>query len=701
MSQAMLLVYGWGNVGASIGFAILWLTALRFGRLGEAGTAFLWATAMSAIWCGLMAFTLATNMPSPVLLSLAETLRTASWILFLGIILARSWRWGMPLTYSLVLMFSLGLVLMVQVAVDGLRLAGGGELFTAIMSTIDGFSIFSHLFVAIGGMLLVHNLFVNVEPSQRWGVGLLCIALAALFIFDFNLYLFMLMGRAADSFLAARGIINLMAVPLIALSLKRDRVWKFDLRLSRQAVFTSLSLVAVGGYLVLIAAGFYVLQLLHGNLAALLQIILLFSATILLVILAFSGRVRGWIRVKISKHFFAYKYDYRTEWLRFIATIGGRQQGTGSLHERVIKAVGDIVDSPGGTLWLPGPGDETMFVVGARWNFRTAAQGAEAVSGPFVKFLSDRQRIVNFDELRAGLGDYGGLTLPDWAHETTKSWLAIPLLHGGKLSGFLVLEHPRAAHALNWEDFDLLKTIGRQAASYLAEQASQKALLEAQQFDAFNRRFAFIMHDIKNLVSQLSLISRNAEVHADNPVFQKDVMLTVRDSVTKMNELLARLGQHHTGRSERRSVDLAGLIADALKSKSCQHTALHFVNNTQGAVIETDVERLEQVVQHLLQNAIDACPDKDITVRLSGPLNGALTIEIADAGKGMSEDFIMNELFTPFRSTKSGGFGIGAYEAREIVRTLGGKLSVESCTGQGTVFRILLPSKTVEQAVAA
>ena len=95
----------------------------------------------------------------------------------------------------------------------------------------------------------------------------------------------------------------------------------------------------------------------------------------------------------------------------------------------------------------------------------------------------------------------------------------VPLVHLDTMVGFILIERTLAPRMLNWEDFELLRTLGRQAASYIAETSTQMALDEANKFDEFNRRFSFIMHDIKNLVSQLSLVARNAERHAENPAF--------------------------------------------------------------------------------------------------------------------------------------------------------------------------------------
>jgi signal transduction histidine kinase len=80
-----------------------------------------------------------------------------------------------------------------------------------------------------------------------------------------------------------------------------------------------------------------------------------------------------------------------------------------------------------------------------------------------------------------------------------------------------------------------------------------------------------------------------------------------------------------------------------------------------------------------------------VTVRVSQQ-DGSVAIVIADKGVGMDSDFIRNRLFQPFSSSKPGGFGIGAFEARSLIAAMGGRLSVDSQPGQGTTFTILLPA---------
>ena len=72
--------------------------------------------------------------------------------------------------------------------------------------------------------------------------------------------------------------------------------------------------------------------------------------------------------------------------------------------------------------------------------------------------------------------------------------------------------------------------------------------------------------------------------------------------------------------------------------------------------------------------------------------NGQVVVKFIDTGCGMDEDFIRNNLFRPFKSTKGKkGMGIGVYEAREIINALGGSIEVESKVDTGTCFTVTLP----------
>jgi putative PEP-CTERM system histidine kinase len=270
-------------------------------------------------------------------------------------------------------------------------------------------------------------------------------------------------------------------------------------------------------------------------------------------------------------------------------------------------------------------------------------------------------------------------------------WAGIPLIHHDRMVGMVLLASPEYRRPLDWEDFDLLRTAGRQAASSLAEAHSQEALSNAQRFEEFNRRFAFILHDVKNLLSQLSLLSRNAERHADNPEFRADMIATLKGSVGKMNDLLARLSPHSSARVQRMDAQpLRPILTSAIAAKRGDHD-VRLIGDTK-LWANADAAALEQAIGHLIQNAVEACsPTNPITVRASAK-DSTVAITIADKGIGMDPDFVRNQLFQPFSSSKAGGFGIGAFEARSLILAMGGRLGVDSRPGKGTTFTILLPA---------
>jgi putative PEP-CTERM system histidine kinase len=665
---------------AGLAFWLIW-------RPGRAPAA-LWlalACSATALWAGSFVFAARFGGGFLDAVSPLETLRTAAWIAFLVVLLAPSWRLAERTAPSFVIAVVLGALVALQLAVDLADDFGIVPMRQARPADAAWLFVLARLAAAIGGLLLVHNLYVNALPSHRWSIRLLCIGLAGVFGYDLNLYTLALLGGLEADLLNARGIANALVVPLLAISAARTAQWR--VQVSRRVALQTFSLGVVGAYLMAMAVAAYALRLVGGDWARLAQIALLFGGAVLGAVVVFSGKFRASARVWIAKHFFAYKYDYREEWLRFIATVSRTDDGLGGIEERVVQGMAQVVDSPGGALFTPTDG---AFGMRARWNWRGFAPDRVDAGSDFAAFLADTGRIADIDEMRDGRGDYGGAAAPPFLDVDPDAWLVVPLPHLDRLAGFVVLQRSLALRELNWEDYDLLRTVGRQSASYIAERASQTALEEAKKFDEFNRRFAFIMHDIKNLVSQLALLARNAERHADNPEFRADMIATLKGATAKMNDLLARLSQHNTGRAVIESVDL-GRLLDAIVAAKRGGSVPVTLTAAAGVAVAADRNRLEQVFAHLIQNAIDATTgDKMVEVVLVSR-GGDAVVTIRDQGCGMSPAFVRDDLFQPFRSTKAGGFGIGAYEAREILRGLGGRLDVVSREGEGSVFTATLP----------
>lgn len=619
----------------------------------------------------------------------AETARYAGWIIFLSSFLTQYWASVGKIAYSRTAPMLVAGALGLAFGLDAIMALGNLGILP-FYAFVPKMVLLGRLALAVAGSFLVDNLYRNTAPHNRWSIRLLCLGLGSIFVFDFLFYADAVLSKSFSSSLyEARGAINALIVPLIAISAARNPNWSLDVFVSRGVVLHSASLIASGIYLLIMGiAGFY-LRDVGGRWGGILQVSFWFGAVLLLLVTVFSGQFRARLRVLVNKHFFNYKYDYREEWLRFIHTLSSSDHGIG-LRPRVIKAMADIVDSPGGALWIAE--EPAWFSRAAVWNFRAAVNGVEERSGEFCQFLQKTSWIIDLDDVDPDTGLFENCRIPDWLRADGRAWLIVPLIHHGSLSGFILLERPLAAKELNWEDFDLFKTLGIQVASYLAEQDTEKALAEARQFEAFNQRFAFIMHDIKNLVSQLSLLASNADKHAGNPEFQKDMVLTVKESVGRMTQLLTRLNSlSETTATNKEPVDLSGLLQRLVARLGKRSLTIGADIPDEAIFVEADAVQLENVFTHVIQNAVDAVDGQGkVAVTLTRD-SGFVLVAIKDNGPGMTADFVREELFKPFKSTKESGYGIGAYESRQLVRSFGGNLGVDSIVGEGTVITIRLP----------
>ena len=680
-----------GFSAAAVAYAAVSLLMLTSWRRGPLGAWLIAACVLTAVWSAAAAFQAIRPGAVDIFVSVLELARSGGWIAFLVAILIPTWENGGAARFRMIVPVAVSALCISIALID---IFGHGWLGLAIGGITVDIGLFGRLILALIGLMLVENLFANTAPHRRWSIKYLSFGVAALFAYDFFMYSeAALFQRLNEGLVEARGLINAVVVPLIAVSATRNPSWSLDLFVSRRFIFRSATLIGAGCYLLMMAGvGFYLRQF-GGEWGAAVQATFIFAAIVSLVIVSSSGTARSRLRVIINKHFFNYKYDYRDEWLRLITTISS-QQTVGGLPDRVIEAMAAIVDSPEGALWQRKDGDR--FDLLATWNCR-ARDGVLRARADFSSFVERRQWVVDLVDLRRRPDQYENLNVPDWIDEIPRSWLLIPLMHLDRLTGILVLGRPRAPQELNWEDYDLLKTAGRQAASYLEEHSTARSLTQSQQFDKFNRRFAFVIHDIKNLTSQLSLMLENAKKHKANPAFQEDMLETIHESVEKMKRLIVRLHDDEGSESTRDRIDLDGFLDAVVEQSALPEGRLIYDTLGREFPVIADEERLRTVLAHLIDNAFEAAgPTGTVRIGLAAR-DGEAVIDVVDDGPGMDPEFVRKDLFRPFRSTKSDGFGIGAFECREYIRDMGGLLEVESRLGAGTTVHITLPAESVSR----
>ena len=553
----------------------------------------------------------------------------------------------------------------------------------------------SSLALAVIGLVLVEQLFRNLREDSRWGAKPACLGLAVTFAFDLYLYsTAVLFGRLDTDAESIRGAVHLLALPLLFVASRRRSDWIGKLQVSRSLAFHSATLLLVGGYLLFMSAIGYYVRYFGGNWGRALQLGLLAAALVGLTVLMLSGSLRSRLRVFVGKHFFSYRYDYRVEWLRFTAMLStsGSPQEVGSL---VVRGLANMVECPAGSLWTR-TGSDGSFRQTARWNL-PAVDDREPVDSPFCDFLSQQGWVIDVDEYRNSPRRYGALALPAWLLGSSNLWLVVPLPAGDELLGFVTLARPRTPMDLNWEVRDLLKTASRQAAGFLAQMHATEALLEARKFDAFNRMSAFVVHDLKNIVTQLSLMMKNAQRLHANPEFQQDMLLTVESSLEKMRRLMLQLREGATPPGGTLGVELAPILRRLLAMAEGRGRSFQ-VDCAEALATRGHDERLERVLGHLVHNALDATPPEGRICVRAARVSGQIKVEVEDNGIGMSEEFMQNKLFRPFSSTKHSGMGIGLYESSQYMRELGGSIAVDSLAGRGTVVTLLMPAFEIRAA---
>ncbi len=502
-------------------------------------------------------------------------------------------------------------------------------------------------------------------------------------------------GSAPSGVLLVSGVVSVVSAFTILFAVYQAPQWSLEIFVSPQPRgYVPRLFAAVGAMLLTLAVWSWFRGLPPGR-AQWFSVLLILSVGIPVSVLLFSQTLSARMRVVFSKHFLPFRYDYREEWLRLIDTLASPENRL-PLPERAIQAVAQIVGSPAGVLWML-RSDKGPYVCSANWNTRLWSEAHVSPDDQVLEFMCKRQWILDTAELKRDPGLYDGLTRPDWLEHFPDGLLVVPLISHEDLIAFVVLFQSSSAFRLTYEEIDLLRTSGRQVAAHLAQYEADQKLAESKQFEAFNRLTAFVMHDLKNLIAQQSLVVKNAARHKNNPAFFEDAVATVENSVVRMNKLLQQLQGGEAGAGPREKVRLASILSEAVGRCGSRKPSPHWKEEALDLFAYVDREGFTSVLAHVIRNAQEATgQDGQVNIGLVREKGDAL-ITVKDNGCGMEPEFIRDRLFRPFDSTKgSQGMGIGAYQARALVVDSGGVMEVQSTPGKGSCFFIRMPAVAVD-----
>ena len=635
------------------------------------------ACVAASVWAGSVALALPAPWPS-----VFEALRSGTWI---AVLAALAVRFGdaqaRPIARRFVWAGIAATAFAIATALPG----------PDVLPTLGSPTLLGPLALALLVVMAAENLYRNAEDAVRWHVILPCIALAGLASFDVVLHADAALNRAySRPLLDARAILTILAMPLLAVASARDRRWKRNPPISRPVVFHGATLIFAGTFLVGVGAAGEALRHLEADWTRAAQASLLAGAVLVLVVAVSSRSIRSHARRLFADHFFASRFDYRREWLRCVATLSAHAADP---QGRAIIAIADPVDSPAGLLLLHESGAAGMQWSGS-WNLPLSPVVVPP-DHPLFTALGEGGRICT--EVPADLvALYGPL------------WLGVPLLHHREgLLGAVLLAPPRAPFRLDDEAFDLLRAVGREVAMFLAERRAAERLHDQRGLQEYASRFAFVAHDVKTVGHQLSMLLTNAEDHMDDPEFREDMLLTVGASAQRIAALIARLRQPAEAAV---SPGSPAMCTDALERVRALLPQLSHPVLLEGedALAENPIaiapDAFDSALRHLVDNAVEASPGQ-APVRLAARREANhLVLDIIDRGEGMTPDFVRDTLFRPLISAKPGGSGIGAWQARDLLRSAGGDLVALSEPGVGTVMRLTVPIADVRggnEALAA
>ena len=671
------------QIVASFSFLILTVFSLAGLNKKTTGKLLLLASLTSLVWSLALLFQAQLTLISLPLRFTFEIIKNGLWWLLLIRILGLNLKDIRTAPFSLlsIILFSTGFIFFFVIT----NLWTDGLLMNTSKSIFSG-----QILLCLSGLIFIEQILRNTRANRLFHIKYICLGLGIFFSYDLLLYAHaILFNQINYDIWNARGLVNALAVPFIILGSNRNTDTPLKFNLSGDFVFYTGTAFFAGIYLLTMSGIGYFIKVFGGTWGGPLSIFFIALILTILTVLLFSGKIRTNVKVFISRHLFNYKYDYREEWIRITRTLSSTDEHS-SLGYRSITALAHIVGSNGGALWISN--SENAFQFYSTQLLAEPEIRIEPFDSPFSQFLLNKHWVIDLYALKQNKNSYDHLQIPSWLESLgDEAWLVAPLVYSQSVYGFIVLNKPLAKISLDAEDHDLIKIAGSQIASELVLQQIMEELSKAKQFDAFNQMSAFIVHDIKTLISQLSLMVKNAEKHKKNPDFIEDMIKTTDHSVKKMSGLLEKLNKD--GLDEKLElINLSEALQNIVNERCTMKPEPVFLSCIETQQIKANKDEIMSVFNHLIQNAQDAThPDGSIEVALFKHYNDA-RITIKDTGAGMSQEYIEKHLFQPFKSSKGvAGMGIGVYQCKKYINKIGGKINVQSKPGCGTEFVIEIP----------
>ncbi len=608
-------------------------------------------------------------------------------ILLLSIMLSRKSPFDINFLTKLALVLSIGFPLSIfTIGKDNFFFAPDLQTERILFLTKSGYYFYLGIMLYfIYALINLEATFVSSRGSERWRLkfifmGLLCMVAMEIFYTSQAL----LYRTINLNILPARSIVFMVGAILIGYS-KLFRGNNVAISVSRFVVYRSIALLSVGLYLIVLGMVGEGLKYTGINYSENLLLIFGFLFGVAVFTVLFSEQVRRKIKVLINKHFYAHKHDYRNKWLDFTERLS-RCRNTNEIE----RAITETYRETFGLRWT------TLYVLDRKKGiYRPTGSTGNAVeyslkeNTGLIEYFKEKKRVFNSetDEYIPDAGEQEFI-------KATGALLIIPLQNNGNIEGLVLCGEQLVREELTFEDYDLMKTLAKQATLALLNQRLSEEISETRQLAAVARVSSFVLHDLKNMTSTLSLMLDNANEYIDDPEFQQDMIGTLKSTVNKMKSLMNRLREI----PEKQQIsavhsDLAVLVEDVLSEFPSLNGGVRISKELKKAPAMVDTEEIKKVLLNIVLNAIEATAPSggDIFIE-TGTEEGNSFVRVSDTGSGMTEEFMKEHLFRPFRTTKKKGLGIGLYQCKQIVEAHKGTIKVKSALNRGTEVTILIPA---------
>ncbi len=566
-------------------------------------------------------------------------------------------------------------------------------LVPTFMPVADSWYFFMLTVISLEILILLEVMY-RQAGSNQWTYKPLVLYLGTAHLFEFVMYTNATMVNQVEiGYIAARGYIYLLLTPLLVIAMRRIKHWGIDIFISRDVVLHSSLLLVAGIYLFCMALIGYAINYFGGSWGATVQIVLIVMSLMLLATLILSNSFRTKIKVFITKHFFANQFDYRVEWVKLTQALSSETSSLSEVYSNALNGFLGAINYDEGVL-------VKVFTVDVEELAYCNADKLNAAEMKLIRQLTQycnkTSWLIDFDEFQYKPFNYIDLQLDREALKECRFQLALPIFKADEVWGFALLSAGEGEEVtLNWEVRDYLTAVTDQVATYILHNEAAMTVAENAQFAAFSRMSAFVLHDLKNVLAQIDLILCNAEQHKNNPEFIEDTFETLHYTKARMDKMLRQLTEKKVDKVGKDSAETLSSIISSVINNKCQQTLpLPSIEITEEAAVVVDPEKFANVVYHIISNAQQATLDNGtvkVRLELDREKNRQL-VKIEDTGCGMDKTFIEQRLFKPFDTTKgNAGMGIGAYDAKNYMESIGGKLFVTSEVGEGTCFTLAFP----------